>query len=159
MPERIQRSRKKGWRMPEGAIYVGRPSRWGNPFPWKGGWITWSAVAAGFRADLPGRRAASLFFYRGWLGLQADHGTDIPLSADVLLLSNGSEVSTSDWCRMLAARFANSLYGEEIKVPAAPNHEEIKEALRGRDLCCWCPPGPCHADVLLEIANTLEPRP
>lgn len=26
--------------------------------------------------------------------------------------------------------------------------------LRGRDLACWCPPGlPCHADVLLEIAN------
>lgn len=26
--------------------------------------------------------------------------------------------------------------------------------LRGRDLCCWCPPGqPCHADVLLEMAN------
>lgn len=26
--------------------------------------------------------------------------------------------------------------------------------LRGRDLACWCPLGqPCHADVLLEIAN------
>jgi hypothetical protein len=29
---RIQRKRTKGWRMPEGAVYVGRPSRWGNPF-------------------------------------------------------------------------------------------------------------------------------
>lgn len=27
-------------------------------------------------------------------------------------------------------------------------------ALRGRDLACWCSKGsPCHADVLLEIAN------
>jgi hypothetical protein len=27
--------------------------------------------------------------------------------------------------------------------------------LRGRDLACWCPlDKPCHADVLLEIANT-----
>lgn len=26
--------------------------------------------------------------------------------------------------------------------------------LTGRDLACWCPPGqPCHADVLLHIAN------
>jgi hypothetical protein len=26
--------------------------------------------------------------------------------------------------------------------------------LRGRNLACWCPPGqPCHADVLLRIAN------
>ena len=32
MPRRIQRSRTKGWRMPEGAVYVGRPTRWGNPF-------------------------------------------------------------------------------------------------------------------------------
>ena len=36
MPERIQRQRTKGWRMPENTVYVGRPSRWGNPFdaPW-----------------------------------------------------------------------------------------------------------------------------
>ena len=26
--------------------------------------------------------------------------------------------------------------------------------LRGKNLACWCPPGsPCHADILLEIAN------
>jgi hypothetical protein len=26
--------------------------------------------------------------------------------------------------------------------------------IRGRDLVCWCPlDGPCHADVLLELAN------
>lgn len=30
LPQRIQRSREKGWRMPEGAVYVGRPTRWGN---------------------------------------------------------------------------------------------------------------------------------
>lgn len=32
MPQRIQRRRTKGWRMPEGAIYVGRPTKWGNPY-------------------------------------------------------------------------------------------------------------------------------
>lgn len=31
MPVRIQRQRKAGWRMPEGVVYVGRPSKWGNP--------------------------------------------------------------------------------------------------------------------------------
>ncbi len=31
-PRRIQRKRTKGWRMPEGAVYVGRGSKWGNPF-------------------------------------------------------------------------------------------------------------------------------
>jgi hypothetical protein len=39
-----------------------------------------------------------------------------------------------------------------------PEHTElvqrIKTELRGKDLACWCPlNGPCHADVLLEIAN------
>lgn len=29
---RIQRKRIKGWKMPPGAIYVGRPTMWGNPF-------------------------------------------------------------------------------------------------------------------------------
>lgn len=29
---RIQRKRTKGWRMPENTVYVGRPSKWGNPF-------------------------------------------------------------------------------------------------------------------------------
>lgn len=32
MPERIQRKRVKGWRMPLGAVYVGRGADWGNPF-------------------------------------------------------------------------------------------------------------------------------
>lgn len=28
------------------------------------------------------------------------------------------------------------------------------DELRGQNLACWCPPGsPCHADVLLELAN------
>lgn len=31
-PRRIQRSRTAGWRMPPGAVYVGRPSKWGNPY-------------------------------------------------------------------------------------------------------------------------------
>jgi len=31
-PKRIQRKRTKGWRMPDNTVYVGRPSKWGNPF-------------------------------------------------------------------------------------------------------------------------------
>lgn len=31
-PQRIQRKRTKGWKMPEGAVYVGRPTIFGNPF-------------------------------------------------------------------------------------------------------------------------------
>jgi len=32
--------------------------------------------------------------------------------------------------------------------------EDVRQELRGRDLACYCPlDQPCHADVLLEIAN------
>lgn len=42
-----------------------------------------------------------------------------------------------------AARFA-----------AYPHPTDIVKALRGKNLACWCAlDQPCHADVLLEIAN------
>lgn len=32
--------------------------------------------------------------------------------------------------------------------------DELRQALRGKNLACWCPlDQPCHADVLLELAN------
>jgi hypothetical protein len=31
-PQRIQRMRTKGWKMPPNTVYVGRPTRFGNPF-------------------------------------------------------------------------------------------------------------------------------
>lgn len=31
--------------------------------------------------------------------------------------------------------------------------DEVRRELAGRDLACWCPSTPCHADVLLDIAN------
>lgn len=41
-----------------------------------------------------------------------------------------------------------------IGQPRVPTPDEIRDELAGRDLACWCPiDQPCHADVLLEIAN------
>lgn len=37
-----------------------------------------------------------------------------------------------------------------------PSIEQIRAELAGKDLACWCPLGPCHADVLIEIANAPE---
>lgn len=32
--------------------------------------------------------------------------------------------------------------------------EEARTVLRGKNLACWCPlDKPCHADILLELAN------
>lgn len=34
-------------------------------------------------------------------------------------------------------------------------HPEWLAELRGKDLACWCKEGePCHADILLELANS-----
>ena len=36
--------------------------------------------------------------------------------------------------------------------------DRARNLLRGKNLACWCPlDAPCHADVLLELANTQEP--
>lgn len=47
------------------------------------------------------------------------------------------------------------------RIAFEPDTEEIRAELGGRDLACWCPlvdedgnPVPCHADVLLAVANT-----
>ena len=44
-PRRIQRRRTKGWCMPEGAVYVGRPSKWGNPNVIRGSYVVeWNGL-------------------------------------------------------------------------------------------------------------------
>lgn len=80
-PRRVQRKRTKGWRMPPNTVYVGRPTKWGNPYS--------SAVDLGrYRTFIEQHRA-----------------DDLP-------------------------------------------------SIRGKNLACWCPlDQPCHADVLLELAN------
>ena len=67
MPCRIQRRRTKGWRMPQGAKYVGRPTKWGNPF-----YV--GCDPSRFSTDLPSTcetAADAIEFYRyfvkGWM--------------------------------------------------------------------------------------------
>ena len=95
-PKRIQRSRAKGWKMPANAIYVGRPTVWGNPYV---------------------------------IGSQ---------------LMNGET---------LTAEKAVALYEQHL----ADNFSEgdIRHCLHDKDLACWWAlDQPCHADVLLRIANS-----
>jgi uncharacterized protein DUF4326 len=99
-PKRIQRKRTKGWKMPPNTVYVGRPSKWGNPY--------FIASYTGISRDA---RREAVRRYRAWVYA----------------------------CNHLST----------IDVP------RIKSELSGKNLACWCPEGlPCHADVLLEIANS-----
>lgn len=108
MPERVQRTRKAGWRMPEGAVYVGRGTPWGNPArlkPHGAGWVL--EYPSGHRLLCPTERDARLravAVFTAWLTdpAQADLlqraraelagkplacwcGLDQPCHADVLL--------------------------------------------------------------------------
>ena len=104
-PKRIQRQRTKGWRMPEGTVYVGRPTRWGNPFR--------LGTPNADDCMVCGDRAEAVAKYR-------------------------SELTT----------FAGAVNFTGCTVA------EIRTELRGKDLACFCPlDQPCHADVLLELAN------
>lgn len=52
-PIRIQRRRAKGWKMPPGTVYVGRPTKWGNPYQVGDHERSWqSAVVEAFKVWL-----------------------------------------------------------------------------------------------------------
>jgi len=56
--------------------------------------------------------------------------------------------------------FARELAVEDFRRDLLDGHlpftvDDVRRELRGKDLACWCPkPGACHADVLLQIANS-----
>ena len=74
---------------PEGAVFVGRPTKWGNPF----------------KIGQDGTRDEVIAKYREMLAV--DPGLV----------------------------------------------QDARRELRGKNLVCWCAPLPCHADILLEVAN------
>lgn len=146
MPRRIQRSRAKGWKMPSGAIYVGRPTRWGNPFNFRSGEYCWAALSFGCRSDAAGRQEASVRAYRDWIAPP-----------------HGRQTISFEEQPKLGFSTAEVALGPAIKAGAAPSLAEIRETLGGHDLVCWCSlDQPCHADILLVLANPgldLSPPP
>lgn len=58
--------------------------------------------------------------------------------------------------RLFKARFEPGGFGSG-PIHAIITADVIRRELRGKNLACWCAVGdPCHADVLLEIANAPE---
>lgn len=121
IPTRIQRSRAKGSRMPEGAVYVGRGSPWGNPWTWRrigpgGPWEVWNLSRERrecLKRTAEAARDQCIAYYRA--------ACTPPHRA----LSGSLDFDPRDISR-----------------------------LRGKALACWCAlTHPCHATVLLEIAN------
>jgi Domain of unknown function (DUF4326) len=138
-PTRIRLSRAKGWRMPENTVKVDRTTKWGNPFDFRHSSHCWSALAFGCRADPAGRQEASVVAFREWIG-GAITGVEAKFGA------------------VVDDRFEAFATSPAITPTAAPSHDDIRRELRGKNLACWCRVGaPCHADVLLELANAAVP--
>lgn len=65
----------------------------------------------------------------------------------------GGEVPDRD----TAVRFFREWFMYSDGENARAARDMAREELVGRDLACWCPLAqPCHADVLLELANPKE---
>lgn len=113
-PKRIQRKRTKGWKMPPGAVYVGRPTKWGNN-------------------------------YRIGSDLQQATG-----SVRELACLDGEPHET-----IVTPEIAVRLYEAWLYARWGMLTEyKVAEELHGKDLVCWCSlDAPCHADVLLRLAN------
>lgn len=142
-PVRIQRKRTKGWRMPEGAVYVGRGSRWGNTYKVGETLVRMPALDGGEwehegrSGKTPGEKHAFV------------HNSD-----GSHITFHQVEVATAEQCVLLF---------REAATGGGPHHRHdwhlsnvgpIRHFLQGKDLACWCPlDKPCHADVLLELAN------
>ena len=135
-PQRIQRKRMKGWRMPEGAVYVGRPTVFGNPFK-------------AYKCDCC-----------GYWDVKDDN--DVTYLIDHQYVRQAAvRADRSTWTtQQQAIRESVRLYNDELtywvggRLSWESGVREKVEALRGHDLACWCPlDQPCHADVLLEVAN------
>ncbi len=150
-PKRIQRKRTKGWRMPDGAVFVGRPSRWGNPFQHRH--YTGLARVPAALSDAP-------WEYEGRVsGDGARHDYHHPggriTVCHVRYMTPAELVET--YRRAITGDLTPSMRsasGSGRFAPNQPTVAEIREHLAGRDLACWCDLSqPCHADVLLELAN------
>lgn len=104
--------------MPAGAVYVGRPTRFGNPF---------------------------------YVGRVIDRIELMPVRGDREPVTR--EMVVRDVQHAVDA-YRCWLEGAPLIDEVPPTLEEIRMALRGKNVCCWCRlDGPCHGDVLLQISS------
>lgn len=138
MPQRLQRKRTKGYRAPDSAVYVGRGTKWGNPFVIGETLVRYPGIdgteweVEGRSGKTPGER----------------HPYKHP---DGSVTWHRIEYATREQVVELYARRVGPGGSHELDVA------EVRRELAGKDLLCWCPPGAaCHADRLLAIANSAE---
>lgn len=149
-PVRIQRRRVLGWRKPDGAVYVGRGSLWGNPFAvgTKQGLARVPAVD-GSPWEYENRISAdgARHDYHHLDGRVTRHDVRFMTQAECVEVYQRALLAPTASLRM-----PRPWWDEHVTV------DLIRERLAGRTLMCWCAEGePCHGDVLLKVANSTGP--
>ena len=128
MPERIQRRRMRGWRLPDGSRCVTRPGAFANPFkilkPVRGGGRSWRVI---------------------WTGRGPGFHDAAPAGFEPVKVATQGEAQAA----------AAQLFRAWLARPEqAGLRARVQAELRGVDLACYCPAGmPCHADALIELAS------
>ena len=121
---RVQLRRTKGWRKPAWAVSVARPGPFGNPYRAEKCVGGWAVYDRGCLASEVHRGFLSRYEFR-------DNAIRRAIELYRYWINHTEQVALRNRIR---ATFALSTG----KVPA-----------------CWCPlDSPCHADVILEVANT-----
>lgn len=128
MPERVQLSLAKGWRMPPNTVKVDRSTGFGNP------WI----------AGAPGR-------------VKLQTGQIVQIGPELTVAG-----AVDRFRRWMAGEFgfqpASMVRHPLFDLVICPGLPPSRSFLRGKNVACWCKLGsPCHADVLLELANVPLP--
>lgn len=122
-PQRIQRT--EDWKPSKDAVWVGPRSKFYNPFAAKirGGESGLATMTRQYLVD----------DYREWLTTRITKWPNRPA------FSHGDTART----QLLGVPFENR-----------PELDDLRIQLKGKDLVCRCSTSqPCHADVLIELAN------
>lgn len=148
MPKRIQRKRTKGWKMPPNCVYVGRPTIFGNPF----------------QADDPEYAVAAFRLYANCSVLETEFGFigphranidgSLPMAVQIGVTRSHGKNNGRDKPFLFVPTTGFETPLMMVMCPNIPGLQKAIAQLRGKDLACWCPVDqPCHADVLIELAN------
>ena len=135
-PQRIQRRRTKGYKLPENSISVTRPGKWGNFLKVVGGEQIF-INAAHRRKHLD----PWVFLCFGDLEM-------------MLEIYEATICEEKDWPKnVLPNDVTQGIVDLNYWEDFYRTNRNLEE-LSGKSLACFCPIGsPCHGDVLLKIAN------
>lgn len=129
-PQRIQRKRTRGWKIPPNTISVTRPGKYGNIFE--------------IGKQVP-REFERMYCYPTFASCP-----DYLDNLDYLRYGiRGHEIEDAEAATRLFRQ-----YMEWGRRHAPDVQKEFLAPLRGKNLACWCAiDKPCHGHVLIEYAN------